>query len=151
MKCNMKRRILMSLILVAAMAIIPVSNSQAKAKVLEQIEDGAIVQVGGGDTADPQYVNTATISASIAISGSTAHVYAKVSAKKVCHISVVMRLQYKDGNTWTTKRSWVAGSDTGYKVMSESAALSQRGQYRTYAIFNVAGEETTYASTPQTY
>lgn len=151
MKCNMKRRVLMSLILVAAMTIIPVSNSQAQVKVLEKIEDGAVVQIGGGDAVDPQYINAATLNARITISGSTAHVYAKVSAKKVCHISVVMRLQYKDGNTWTTKRSWVAGSDTGYKVMSESAALSQRGQYRTYAIFNVAGEEITYASTPQTY
>lgn len=151
MKRNMKRRILMSLLLVAAMTIIPVSNSQAKVNVLEKIEDGAVVQIGGGDTVDPQYVNAATINASIAISGSTACVYAKVSAKKVCHISVVMRLQRKEGNTWTTKRSWVAGSDTGYKVMSEDAALSQRGQYRTYAVFNVAGEEITYASTPKTY
>lgn len=151
MKRNMKRRILMSLILVAAMTIIPVSNSQAKVKVLEKIEDGEIVRIGGGDTVDPQYVNTATISASISISGSTAHVHAKVTAKKVCHVSVVMRLQRKEGNTWTTKRSWVAGSNNGYKIMSEDAALSQRGQYRTYAVFNVAGEETTYASTPQTY
>lgn len=150
MKCNMKR-MLMSLILVAAMTIIPVSNSQAKVKVLEKIEDGEIVQIGGGNTVDPQYINTATMSASVKITGSNAHVTASVSAKKVCHISVVMRLQYKDGNTWTTKRSWVAGSDTGYKVMSQDAAISQRGQYRTYAIFNVAGEELTYASTPKTY
>lgn len=151
MKCNMKRRVLMSLILVAAMMIIPVSNSQAKVKVLEKIEDGEIVQIGGGNTVDPQYVNTATISASVKITGSNAHVTADVTAKRVCHVSVVMRLQYKDGNTWTTKRSWVAGSNNGYKFMSEDAALSQRGQYRTYAIFNVAGEETTYASTPKTY
>lgn len=151
MKRAMKQRVWMALVLAAVLSVIPVSSSQAKVKVLERLDDGAVVQIGGEEGIDPQYVNTSTITADISISGSTAHVHASVIAKKVCHVSVVMRLQYKDGNSWVTKRSWVAASDSGYKIMSENAPLSQRGLYRTYAIFDVAGEKLTYTSSAQRY
>lgn len=151
MKQGMKQRVWMALVLAAVLAVIPVSSSQAKVKVLERLDDGAVVQVGGEEGIDPQYVNTATISADISISGSTAHVYASAVAKRVCHVSVVARLQYKDGNTWVTKRSWVQASNDGHKIVSESAPLSQRGLYRTYAVFDVAGEKLTYTSSAQRY
>lgn len=151
MKQGMKQRVWMALVLAAVLAVIPVSSSQAKVKVLERLDDGAVVQIGGEEGIDPQYVNTASITADISISGSTAHVYASAFAKRVCHVSVVARLQYKDGNSWVTKRSWVQSSNDGHKVVSESAPLSQRGLYRTYAVFDVAGEKLTYASSAQRY
>lgn len=151
MKSKRKQRIWMALVLAAALAVLPASSSQAKVKVLERLDDGAVVQIGGEEGIDPQYVNAATITADISISGNTAHVFASTYAKKVCHVNIVMRLQYKNGNTWTTKKSWVASSNNGYKVMNESATLSQRGLYRTYAIFDVAGEKLTYTSSAQRY
>ena len=100
---------------------------------------------------DPQYVNAATITADLVISGNNAHAYASAIAKKVCHISVVMRLQYNDNGTWKTKVSWVGSSDTGDKTLGRDFTLTQRGQYRTYAIFDVGGENLTYTSVTQRY
>lgn len=151
MKLKMRQRVWMSLVLAAVLAVIPVTSSQAKVRVLQKLDNGAVVQIGGEEGIDPQYINTATISADLSISGSTAHVYAKATAKRVCHVSVVMRLQYKDGDTWTTKKSWIAASDSGYKVLSEDTTLTQRGLYRTYASFDVAGEKLTYTSSYQRY
>ncbi len=151
MKLKMRQRVWMSLVLAAVLAVIPVTSSQAKVKVLQKLDKGAVVQVGGEEGIDPQYVNTVSITADISISGNTAKVFASAVAKRVCHVSVVMRLQYKDGDTWTTKKSWVAASDSGHKALSESTTLTQRGLYRTYASFDVAGEKLTYTSSYQRY
>lgn len=150
MKRKIRKRVLMSLVLVAALLILPVNSSYAAGGELEQIEIQR-AQIGGGDTVDPQYVNTATITADLSIRGNNAHVYADAAAKKVCHISIVMRLQRKEGNSWVTKVSWVGSSDSGLKTMSRDFTLTQRGTYRTYAVYNVGGEELTYKSVTQVY
>lgn len=151
MKLKMRQRVWMSLVLAAVLAVVPVTSSQAKVRVLQKLDNGAVVQIGGEEGIDPQYVNTASITADISISGNTANVFASAVAKRVCHVSVVMRLQYKDGDTWTTKKSWIAASDSGHKTVSENTTLTQRGLYRTYASFDVAGEKLTYTSSYQRY
>lgn len=151
MRQKMRQRLLMSLLLVAAMVFVPVSNSQAQVRDLGEGGGSKTVQIGGGDTVDPQYVNTLTITADLSIKGSTAYVVASVTAKRVCHVSVVMRLQHKENGEWKTKKSWVAASDRGYKDMEKTYDLTQRGQYRTYALFDVAGEELSYKSVVQIY
>lgn len=150
MKRKIRQRVWMSLVLVAALLILPVNSSYAAGGNLEQIE-AQRAQIGGGGTVDPQYVKTATITADLSIRGNNAHAYADAVAKKVCHISIVMRLQRKEGNSWVTKVSWVGASDSGLKTMSRDFTLTQRGTYRTYAAYNVGGEELTYKSATQVY
>lgn len=150
MKRKIRQRVLMSLVLVAALLVLPVNSSYAAGGNLEQIE-AQRAQIGGGGTVDPQYVKTLTLTADLIVRGSNAHAYASVTAKKVCHVSIVMRLQRKEGNSWVTKVSWVGASDTGSKAMGKDFTLTQRGTYRTYALFNVDGEELSYKSATQVY
>lgn len=150
MKRKMRQRVIMSLVLAAALLILPMNSSYAAGGDLGQIE-AQRAAVGGGGTVDPQYVNTATITADLVIKGSNAHVYASAIAKRVCHVSVIMRLQRKEGNSWVTKVSWIAASDEGHKTLGRDYTLTQRGTYRTYAVFDVAGEQLTYKSVTQVY
>lgn len=145
MKRNMRQRVWMSLVLVAALLVLPVSNSYAVSPDVGQAQ-AERAAIGGGGTVDPQYVNTLRITADISIEGKTAYCYARVTAKKVCTVIVTMRLQHKEGGEWVTKSSWVSSSNKGFKTMSESFTLSQRGDYRTYALFDVAGEQLSYKS-----
>lgn len=151
MKRKMRQRLLMSLALIAAMTVIPVSSSSAAVKEIGKVDNGKVVQIGGDNMISPQYINTATITADLSIKGNTAYVHASAAAKRVCHVNVIMRLQYKDGNTWTTKKSWIESSDSGFKSLEKSTTLTKRGVYRTYAIFDVAGEKLTYTSVTQRY
>lgn len=151
MKRTMRQRIWMSLVLMAALLILPVSSSYAASVDMDPINAKRAAQIGGGSTIDPQYIKTATITADLDITGNSAYAYASAIAKKVCTITVTMRLQRKEGNSWVTKVSWVGSSNTGDKTMGRDYTLTQRGTYRTYAIFNVDGEQLTYKSVTQVY
>lgn len=153
MKRNMKQRVLLSLALAAAFLILPAGNSYAAARNLGQAEyagETKVVKIGD-DGIDPQYINAAGITADLVIEGNSAYVYASAVAKRVCHINVKMRLQHKEDGQWKTKVSWVESSDTGSKTMGKYKTLTERGLYRTYAVFDVDGEELTYTSVTQRY
>ncbi len=151
MKHSWRQRLLAVMTLLAVLAAFPAS-SYASAQSVTPDAAQAVRAVQRDDSGiDPQYVNAATITADLVISGNNAHAYASAIAKKVCHISVVMRLQYNDNGTWKTKVSWVGSSDTGDKTLGRDFTLTQRGQYRTYAIFDVGGENLTYTSVTQRY
>lgn len=107
--------------------------------------------VNPGETAEPYYVNTANIAAGLKIEGSTAYCRAEVTAKKVCFINIVMRLQKLENGSWNTKVSWVESSTTGIKNSTRTHTLSERGSYRVYLIATVAGEEVTCISNTRTY
>ena len=139
---NWKRRIWMSLVLAVVLAVLPISSSYAA---------GRTVQLKDEEGIDPQYVNTINITADLVIKGNNAHAYASAVAKKVCRVTVTMRLQRKEDGVWKTKVSWVGSSTSGSKTMGEDFTLTQRGTYRTYAIFDVAGENLTYISSSQVY
>lgn len=106
---------------------------------------------GGSKTAQPYYENTTHLVSELKIDGNTAYCNAEVTAKKVCYINVVMRLQRQEGSSWHTVSSWVGSSTNGFKNMTKTFTLSTRGTYRVYAIFNVDGEELTYASLTKKY
>ena len=144
----MKSRILMALTLVICMLVSIPSVSYAAA------ESGAVLQpglIGGSGTAQPNYVNASYISAGLRIEGNVAYVNADVTAKKTCDISVTARLQRKENGSWKTICSYIEYSSNGMKNMTHAYTLTTRGTYRTYAIFNVGGEELTLASSSKTY
>lgn len=107
--------------------------------------------IGGSGTIQPHYVNAALISSALKIDGSTAYCNSFASAKKVCRITTTMRLQRKDGSSWSTVVSWVETSTTGVHDMTKSFTLTKRGTYRVQANFDVAGEQLTYNSASKTY
>lgn len=144
----MKRKFLAVMALICMLSIPSVSYAATGTGSHEVAQPKAI---GGANIAQPYYVNTMTTSANLRISGNTAYANASVTAKKVCHVSVIMRLQRKSGSSWSTVSSWVESSDSGSKSMTKPFTLSKRGTYRVYAIFNVAGEETTNTSPSKTY
>ena len=151
MRQKRKQRLWMALALAAVIAVVPVSSSEAKVRDLGAGGGSKVVQIGGNGGIDPQYENAATITADLSISGSTAHVHASAAAKKVCTVSVVMRLQHKEDGSWVTKKSWVSSSNSGFKALSRDTTLTQRGEYRTYALFDVGGEELSYKSVTLVY
>lgn len=151
MKARMRKRMWMSLVLAAALLILPVSSSYAASVDMDPMTAEQAAQIDRGGAIDPQYINTSIITADLSITGKNAYVYAHAIAKRVCPITITMRLQRKEGNSWVTKVSWVGSSNTGDKSMGRSHTLTQRGTYRTYAIFNVDGEELTYKSVTQVY
>ena len=108
-------------------------------------------QAASGELVQPRYVNTSSINADLVISGSTAHCYANATAKRSCHIKVKMRLQRKDGSSWSTVCSWVGAADGVTKTLDKTFSLSTRGSYRVNAEFNVGGEVLTYTSSTKTY
>ncbi len=149
MKWKMRQRVWISLIIAAALLILPVSSSYAASGNMGRT--GAQRAVGVGSMIDPQYEKTLTLTADLSVKGSSAYAYASVTAKKICPITVTMRLQRLEGGSWVTKVSWVGSSNTGSKAMGRDYTLTQRGTYRTYAVFNVDGEQLTYKSATQVY
>lgn len=146
----MKRRILMALTLVVCLiACIPsVSYAATRGGSSIGMQPG---MTGDSGVAQPYFVNASYISAGLKIEGSTAYVKANVTAKRKCDVSVTARLQRKVNGSWKTVCSFLQNSSTGVVNMTQSYPLSQRGTYRTYAIFNVAGEELTATSSSKTY
>jgi len=140
----MKRKISMVL---AVMCLLLNLSTVSYAAEVAGVQPTAI----GGGTAEPYYVNTANISAGLKITGNTAYCNADVTAKKVCFINIVMRLQRKEGTSWHTVSSWVESANAGGKNMTKSFTLSTRGTYRVYAIFTVGGEEVFCSSVSKTY
>ncbi len=140
----MKRKLLMIMALAGMLAVTPSSSALAAAPA-------QTAQVGSENEVQPRYVNTANIAASLKIVGSTAYAYSTVTAKRACHISTIMRLQRWTGSEWFTVCSWVAGTDIGSMTMERSFALTTRGTYRIYTLFNVGGEQLTYTSVSKTY
>lgn len=150
MRQRWNQKLLAALTVFALVVAFP-ANSYASAQVTPDAAQAARAVQGGESGIDPQYINTSSITADLAINGSNAHAYASAMAKKVCRVTVTMRLQYNDNGTWKTKVSWVGSSTNGCKVMAEDFTLTQRGEYRTYAIFDVGGENLTYTSVTQRY
>ena len=144
----MKRKISMVLAVVCmVLSMSTVSNAAANENTAAHTN-----AAGGVGGIQPYYVNTANVSSGIKIEGNTADCISEVSAKKLCTITTVMRLQKKDGSSWKTIVSWIGTSENvGSKVVSKSHTISARGTYRTYAIFTVGGEEVTCASNLATY
>lgn len=140
----MKRKILMIMALAGMLAVTPSSGVLAAAPM-------QTVQVGSGDEIQPQYENTINIAASLKIEGSTAYAHSTVTAKQACHVNVTMRLQRWTGSEWHTVCSWVEATDKGTKTITRSFALTTRGTYRVYTLFNVGGEKLTYTSVSKTY
>ncbi|NBH13157.1 hypothetical protein D3Z36_02870 [Lachnospiraceae bacterium] len=139
-----KQKVLMIMALVGMLAVTPSSSAFAAAPM--QTTQAAI-----GNEIQPRYVNTANIAASVKIEGSTAYAYSTVTAKRVCHVDVTMRLQRYTGSGWLTVCSWIESSDNGTKTMSKSYSLTTRGTYRVSADFNVAGEKLNYTSISKVY
>ena len=139
----MKRKFLMALALTGMLTMLP--------GVFGTVVPVQAAQAAGGELVQPRYVNTAAIAADLVISGSTAHCLADVTAKRTCHINVKMRLQRKDGSSWSTVCSWVGAADGVTKTLSQTFSLSTRGSYRVNAEFNVGGEVLTYNSSTKTY
>lgn len=151
MRQSWRQRLLVLVTMLTVLAAFPASSyASAQSVTPDTAQRVKAVQIDDSGI-DPHYINASSITADLAINGSNAHVYASAMAKKVCRVTVTMRLQYNDNGTWKTKVSWVGSSTNGCKVMGEDFTLTQRGQYRTYAIFDVGGENLTYTSVTQRY
>lgn len=129
----------------------PMSQRNTNARMQQRAGSSMQRAAGQGDTVQPRYVNTAGISANLLLDGSTAHSTCTVNAKRHCHISVCMELQYKDGSSWKTKASWLDSTDGVTLSLTRTFGLTKRGSYRVKAFFNVAGEELSYTSSTRTY
>lgn len=151
MRQRWKRKLLAVMTLLAVLAAFPASSYASAQEVTPDTAQAARAAQRDDSGIAPKYVNAARITADLAISGSNAHVYASALAKTVCRVTVTMRLQYNDNGTWKTKVSWVGTGTNGAKTLAEDFTLTQRGQYRTYAIFDVGGENLTYTSVIQRY
>lgn len=140
----MKRKITMLLAVLCLLVSMPIASYAAT-------PNAPMAQSRASGGMQPYFINASNISALFRIDGNTAYCGAEVTAKKKCSISVVMRLQRKEGDSWYTVCSWVASSNTGYKTITRSFTLTTRGSYRTYCLFDVAGEELDCASVTKTY
>lgn len=107
--------------------------------------------VNPGGTAQPYYVNIANITAGLRIEGNTAYCLAEVTAKKVCTVRIVMRLQKLEGGVWNTKVSWIQSSTTGIVNTTETYTLRERGSYRVRLTATVGSEEVSCVSNTRTY
>ncbi len=141
----MKRKLLMTMVMASVLAAMPVGSVVAATVPVQT------TQTRVAEGLQPRYENTINISANLAIEGNTAYAVSSVTAKKVCKISVVMRLQRKEGTSWNTIYSWIGSSTNGTKVMERSYTLKERGTYRVYTSFDVAGEQLTFTSPTKTY
>ncbi len=141
----MKRKLLMTMVMAGVLAAMPVCSVTAAAVPVRA------TQTREGNAIEPKYLNTAHIVANLLIEGNTAYAASSVTAKKVCKISVVMRLQRKEGTSWNTIYSWIGSSTNGTKSMDGSYTLKERGTYRVYTSFDVGGEQLTYTSPTRTY
>lgn len=142
---EMKRKLQMALVLAFACCMATAASGVSYAAA------PAVREIHAEDQVQPRYVNTMNIAADMTLSGSTAKCYSSVSAKRVCHISVNMELQRKEGDSWKMKASWRDSVDGVTLSMSKSFGLTERGTYRVKAYFNVAGEELSYTSIKQKY
>lgn len=141
----MKRKLQMALVLAFACCMATGASGVSYAAA------PGVREIHAEDKVQPRYINTAIISSDLRLDGGTAHCYSSVTAKRVCHISVNMELQRKDGNTWKMKASWRDSVDSITLSMSKTFGLTERGTYRVKAYFNVAGEELSYTSSSRTY
>ncbi len=141
----MKRKLQMALVLAFACCMATGASGVSYAAA------PGVREIHAEDKVQPRYINTINIAADMNLKGSTASCYSSVTAKRVCHISVNMELQRKDGNTWKMKASWRDSVDGITLSMSKSFGLTERGTYRVKAYFNVAGEELSYTSITHTY
>lgn len=139
----MKRKLVMAMVMAGVLTMVPVNFGTANTVQAALPSSGEVVQ--------PRYVNTINISANLVITGNTAHCYADATAKKSCHISIVMRLQRKDGSSWNTICSWVGSADSVTKSLDQTFSLSTHGTYRVHAEFNVGGEAISCNSPTKTY
>ncbi len=151
MRQRWRQRLLAALTLLTILVALPAGSYASAQEVTPDVARKARAVKRDDSGIDPQYINTSSITADIAISGNNAHVYASAMAKKVCRVTVTMRLQYNDNGTWRTKVSWVGSSTNGCKTLAEDFTLTKRGEYRTYAIFDVGGENLTYKSVAERY
>lgn len=153
MRQRWRQKLLAVLTVLAVLVALPANSYVYAQEVTPDMAQpkAARAAQGGESGIDPQYVNASRITADLVISGNNAHVYASAMAKKVCRVTVTMRLQRKENGAWTTKVSWVGTGTNGVKTLVEDFTLSQRGEYRTYAIFDVGGENLTYKSVVQRY
>ena len=145
MDIKMKRKLQMALVLAFACCMATSASGVSYAAA------PGVREIHAEDKVQPRYINTAIISSDLRLDGGTAHCYSSVTAKRVCHISVNMELQRKDGNTWKMKASWRDSVDSITLSMSKTFGLTERGTYRVKAYFNVAGEELSYTSSSRTY
>ena len=139
----MKRKISMMLA-VMCLVLSMASVSQAAGK------SAPPKAIGGSGTIQPHYVNAALISAALKKDGSTAKCNTSASSQRERRNTTTMRLQRKDGSSWSTVVSWVETSTTGVHDMTKSFTLTKRGTYRVQANFDVAGEQLTYNSASKT-
>lgn len=150
---NMKRQILAVGAMLFALNVPCISYAAVSADTGLQAQDhhSQIIAMSGEEGIQPFYENTINISAGLKINGSTASARASVTAKYVCNVNIVMRLQRKVGSDWHTIVSWVAGSADGFKNLTKTHTLTTRGTYRVYALFDVDGEKLEYVGNTATY
>ncbi len=98
-----------------------------------------------------RYSDIATIAAGLSLSGSTANVTGEVSAQDIpSAVSVVVRLEQKTGESWSTVTSWTKSS-TMSALAGGTYTLPQRGTYRTKTIGTVNSETATKLSGEKTW
>lgn len=140
----MKRKFLVVMTLAAILTVVPNGSAVITATPMQmtQLESGEV---------QPRYLNAARIATALKIEGGTATAFSSVTAKRVCRIVTMMKLQKKEGTTWDTVRTWTAASDTGILDLTKTLNLTNRGTYRVYTEFDVAGEELSITSDSKTY
>lgn len=82
----------------------------------------------------PFYNQTARISASLVINGSTAECMGKIIPNSDATVSsMTMKLQQKKDGIWTTIASWLASGSKGETVsLSKTKSISKGYSYRVY-------------------
>ena len=143
----MKRKISMMLAVICLVASMSTVSYAAEGGNVTR----AKAAVSPGGTAQPYYINIANISAGLRIEGNTAYCRAEVTAKKVCTVRIIMRLQKLEGSSWNTKVSWIESSATGIKDTTKSHTLSERGDYRVSLTAIVGSEEVDCVINTRTY
>ncbi|MEY8516273.1 hypothetical protein AALC25_04940 [Lachnospiraceae bacterium 29-84] len=149
----MKRKIITVLAVALSFSLPSVSYAATDGQEDVQKEELVVQNAtkSGEEGIQPFYDKTLNISAGLKISGNTASAIAHVTAKRPCHLSIVMRLQRKEGNDWHTIVSWVGASDDGFRTLNKTHTLTTRGTYRVYAMFDVDGEKLEYVGNTATY
>ena len=142
----MKRKVVIAVLMLMVLNVSSVSYAATEKNGTDQI-----IAIKGQEGIQPFYDKTYNISAALKIEGNVAHATAHVTAKRPYHVSVVMRLQRKEGSDWHTIVSWVAGSADGFKNLTKTHTLTTRGTYRVYALFDVDGEKLEYVGNTATY
>lgn len=142
----MKRKVVIAVLMLMVLNVSSVSYAATEKNGTDQI-----IAIKGQEGIQPFYDKTYNISAALKIEGNVAHATAHVTAKRPYHVSVVMRLQRKEGSDWHTIVSWVGASDDGIRTLNKTHTLTTRGTYRVYALFDVDGEKLEYVGNTATY